>query len=203
MYKVSSYIEQHGTSGDDSLELLQLDDCILFCIADGAGGSAGAKEASKLVTQAAKELIMLQEFTNPDDFEGFLRKLDLEVSTNPSCGETTAIVGTIKGDVVVGASCGDSEAWIYSEKFDYELTGLQYNKPLIGSRKATPIGFGPLECSNLVIGSDGLFKYADRNQIKEHVMSKVAKSEDIAALAKKETGELQDDISVILLQRQS
>jgi len=55
-----------------------------------------------------------------------------------------------KNNSIVGASVGD-------------LTEHQYRKPLLGSGAAIPINLD----GTLILGSDGLFKYADFSQISQ------------------------------------
>lgn len=52
----------------------------------------------------------------------------------------------------------------------------------------------------VLLGSDGLFKYAKNKELKS-LLSPKATAAEIADLAKKETGELQDDISTIFIRK--
>lgn len=103
----------------------------------------------------------------------------------------------------MGASVGDSEVWLYHEDYSYPLTFLQNIKPLIGSGKSIPIGFGPVNLPVYVLlGSDGLFKYTQQSEIKAILKANI-RAAGIANLAKIAAGCLQDDISVILVSRSS
>lgn len=199
MYKFSSYLEQRNKNGDDALYIKEIGSSIWFCIADGAGGTGQGAQASAYIIEAFEELTRIDGFDVPEDFESFLRKVDIELWDERQGGEATAIIGKVMDGVIVGASVGDSEAWIFNLEYDYELTSMQYLKPLIGSGKSVPIGFGPVYLEKYVLlGSDGLFKYVNRNDIK-HLLSNDCEAIQIADLAKKETGNLQDDVSVILI----
>ena len=199
MFEISSHIEQQNLKGDDALYLVELGSSIWFCISDGAGGSGGGDKASLYVIEAFKSLTSIKNFDFPEDFESFLRKLDLELSVVPNCGEATAIVGKIEDVTVVGASVGDSEAWLFNRKFDCELTAMKSLKPLLGTGNALPIGFGPFSVDGAVLlGSDGLFKYVKHQELQALLSTKTT-AKEIADLAKKETGKLQDDISVIYI----
>ncbi len=195
----SDYLEQKEKHGDDALALFEYNDELWFCIADGAGGTAGASDASKVIVSMFRNAAQSGTLRSPDEFEAFLRHCDSTIMGRPNSGESTAVIGKVANGEVIGASCGDSEAWLYNETYSYELTNLQCLKPLLGSGEACPIGFGPMEKSHLVIGSDGLFKYTNRHKIKELALQGNMKADDIATLAKVTTGKLQDDISVILI----
>ncbi len=203
MFEFSSYLKQQNLKGDDALCLVEIGNSIWFCVSDGAGGTSGGDKASLYVIAAFKELTGVECFDSPDDFESFLRKLDLALSREPNCGEATAIVGKLVGNIIYGASVGDSEAWVFNCEYDYELTSMQNLKPLLGSGNSTPIGFGPISVDkSVLIGSDGLFKYVKHNEIKSLLSTKTTAIE-IAELAKKETGKLQDDISTIYINKKS
>ncbi len=167
-----------------------------FALRMGRGGKAGASIASKFIVVMLKDAAQSRILSSPEDL---LRHCDSTMMTQPNCGESTAVIGKLANGEVIGASCGDSEAWLYNETYSYELTNLQCLKPLLGSGKSCPIGFGPIEMSCLVVGSDGLFKYANRHKIKQFALQSDTRASGIAALAKVTTGNLQDDISVILI----
>lgn len=199
MFKFSSYLEQQNKNGDDALYIKEIGSSIWFCIADGAGGTGQGAYASAYIIEVFKELTRIDGINAPDDFESFLRKVDIELLNKSQGSEATAIVGKVIDGVIVGASVGDSEAWIFNLEYDYELTSMQHLKPLLGSGKSVPIGFGPMYMEKyFLLGSDGLFKYANRNEIKS-LLSSDCEAMQIADLAKKATGNLQDDLSVILI----
>lgn len=203
MFEFSSYLEQQNLKGDDALYVTKIGSSIWFCISDGAGGIAGAEQASTYIVEAFRDLTDIDNFDFPDDFESFLRKLDIELSSESSCGEATAIVGKLNGVTIVGASVGDSEAWLFNRDYDYELSYMQNLKPLLGSGGATPIGFGPIDVDkSVLLGSDGLFKYIKHEEMKSLLSAKTT-AKEIAKLAKKDTGSLQDDISTIYISKKS
>ncbi|MEO8270301.1 MAG: hypothetical protein ABI557_11320 [Aureliella sp.] len=86
----------------------------------------------------------------------FLLQLDFRVTT----GETTAVIVDLYPDRILGASVGDSCAWIVDGPEITDLTRTQIRKPLLGSHAAKPAPFwhGPLD-GLLLVGSDGFFDY--------------------------------------------
>ena len=198
MIEVSSYVEQAGNSGDDSLAVVIVGDAIVVCVADGAGGISGGLDASRIVVQAATTA-ELSSFRTPNKFEEFLRQLDQTVYSDRDAGETTAIIAMIKNSIVLGASLGDSECWLISENSDYELTQLQNRKPLLGCGSASPVGFGPILIDGtLILGSDGLFKYTSLNKIKDCLVMPSVDAKSLINLAKQSTGFLQDDATAVV-----
>lgn len=199
MFRVTHYIEQSYDVGDDALSVFEKDGAIWFCVADGAGGTGLGRLASDYIVADFNGSIDTKKSYDQYEFETYLKRLDLEISRKNSGAESTAIMGCIRAGIVVGASVGDCEAWIFNNDYDYALTQMQYLKPLLGSGEAQPIGFGPMLIEqSLLMGSDGLFKYASFKAIREHVFAGVS-AEGIAALAKGEAGGLQDDIAVVLI----
>lgn len=201
MYQISSYLEQQNIQGDDSLFLMEQGGVIWFCVSDGAGGTAGAQAASFHIVKEFEEASSVGGFRGPEEFEELLRKFDIDMARDPDCGEATGIVGKIEAGNIIGASVGDSEAWVFNKKYEYQLTGLQNRKPLLGSGIAQPIGFGPMVLeAALLVGSDGLFNYTEMGSILGALKDN-ATAEDIAGLAKHAAGKLQDDLSLICIYR--
>jgi serine/threonine protein phosphatase PrpC len=199
MYEISTHLEQQNYKGEDALFIIEKQNTLWFCISDGAGGTGGGDKASSYIIEAFTALTDLKKIDHPDHFELFLRQTDLALSQQADSGQCTAVVGRIDNGVIVGASVGDSQAWLFNHQYEYELTSLQYVKPLLGSRTSTPIGFGPFELDLfLLLGSDGLFKYTKKSEIKQQLKRKPT-AKDIANLAKNETNNLQDDLSTILI----
>ncbi len=203
MFEVSSYLEQHNCPGDDALLLVERKGSIWFCIADGSGGSGYGAKASALIISAFNNFSARSNSCAPDDFECFLRNIDQEIQKKALGGESTAIVGRVIDSLVIGASVGDSEVWFYDRDYEYPLTSQQVSKPLLGSGRSIPVGFGPVNMGfALLMGSDGLFKYANGNDIRKAVRSGLS-AKAISSLTKCHTGKLQDDISVIAVYEKS
>jgi serine/threonine protein phosphatase PrpC len=107
--------------------------------------------------------------------------------------------------MIVGASAGDCGAWLIHDQID-DLTEQQVRKPLVGSGSAVPISFRrPLRGGTLLLASDGLFKYARRNDIAE-----VAVREDLDTVARDlirlpqfRSGDVPDDVGVALCRSQA
>ena len=203
MFTSTSYLQQKPTGGDDSLFLLAKDKTIWFCVADGAGGTGSGLLASDYISNTFRELTAISEFSQPDDFESFLRKIDVELLAENTGGESTAIVGIVKSGMVTGASVGDSEAWLFNIEYELGITDHQNIKPLLGSGGAIPIGFGPIPLDkHLLVASDGLFKYTEFSKLRTKLNSATVAAE-LAKLSALPNGTYQDDVSVILIEKKS
>ncbi len=82
--------------------------------------------------------------------------------------QTAGIVAFIDSERVPGASVGDSSAWLIAPSGGMtDLTAAQRRKPLLGAlAKHCPFNFEVERLGNRVLlGSDGLFKYAPVDRI--------------------------------------
>jgi hypothetical protein len=106
-------------------------------------------------------------------------------------------------DRIIGASAGDSEAWLLSDDECDALTTSQGRKR-IGSGSAEPASFACSFTSGiLIVGTDGLFAYATTDAISRATRS--APPEAMAArlidLVRLPRGGLADDTTVVVVAR--
>jgi len=83
------------------------------------------------------------------DCERVLTELDEVVAANNAAGETTAVAAIVSSAGIVGASVGDSGAWLVNGTVIDDLTMNQVCKPFIGTGAAIPIGFA--RCSDSAV----------------------------------------------------
>jgi len=100
-----------------------------------------------------------------NQWSDLLAKVDKQISVGR--GETTGVVVAVSEQGIVGASVGDSAAWLIGKDGFDNLTAAQLHKPLIGSGRAKPVSFerNALGEQVLLLGSDGLVKYAPPERI--------------------------------------
>jgi len=132
----------------------------------------------------------------------WMHHLDRAIQAHPSMGETTATVCAIEdGRLVGGASVGDSEALLVTESGVVDLTNGKLRKPLLGSGRARPRAFFVRRSTGtIVLGTDGLFKYASHETIAS-IARRSAIDEVIAGLisaVRLPSGSLQDDIGIVV-----
>jgi serine/threonine protein phosphatase PrpC len=172
----------------------------VVAVADGAGGTgSGAAAAERLVALVAQRVA---EAASTDWFDA-LCAFDDELSSQGSDAQTTALVASVDGSRVVGASVGDSSAWIISPAGELtDLTARQRKRPLLGSGDALPVQFeAELNGGRLLLASDGLIKYATVEQICALATqgSVAAAAEALANCVRLSSGGLQDDVAVVVL----
>jgi PPM family protein phosphatase len=136
----------------------------LVAVADGAGGTGGGAAAADRLIVALSKLTTEAAST---DWWTVLSEFDEELAARRSGGETTAVVAFVDGDRIVGASVGDSSAWLISTTGEAtDLTALQRRKPLLGSGEALPVEFeAERRGGRLLLATDGLTKYAPPERI--------------------------------------
>jgi PPM family protein phosphatase len=160
-----------------------------IALADGAGGTSRAAEAANAVVAAAM---------TDDDDNDLLERVDAQLIAQG--GQTTAVVLSLTRSSVTGASVGDSQAWLVGDAI-VELTANQRRKPLVGDG-CLPVAFshGPIGTATLVVGSDGLFGYAQRRAIALLATQKNLQraAEQLIELVRLRTGDVPDDVTLVL-----
>jgi serine/threonine protein phosphatase PrpC len=187
-------------SGQDRATAIPAAGGYLVALADGAGGTGnGAVAAECLIAFVTK---LSQEAASTDWFDA-LCAFDDELSARPMSGQTTGIVAFVGSERVIGASVGDSSAWLISLSGQTtDLTARQRRKPLLGSGEALPVQFEAERLGNRVLlGSDGLFKYAPVDRICA-LATRATVAEAANALAdcvRLPSGAFHDDVAVVIV----
>ncbi|EDN68198.1 conserved hypothetical protein [Beggiatoa sp. PS] len=162
----------------------------------------GGAEAAELVIQIVKEQIGPNiQFTNPLIWNNILQETDSRLLAHPIAGETTAVIVAISNRIIYGASVGDSGAFLIQGQTDFELTGQQQRKPLLGSGIAMPSPYGPIPFyGTLLLATDGLIKYAPMTKIHQMVLNNPIESvaQSLIESVRYPSGHLPDDVSVIV-----
>ena len=194
--EVAIRTEAAGAAGEDRAGAFPFAGGQLLVLADGAGGMTGGAAAAQQVVDAVRALDPTQEH----DWVQVLTRLDTHLSSSAGLGETTAVVAFVTDDEIVGASVGDSGAWMLMGIW-LNLLEDQHRKPLLGTGSALPVAFGPFPIGERVLlGSDGLFKYVDAERIGQLARdaSLEAAATELVRAARLPTGRLQDDITVVI-----
>ena len=134
----------HDTS-HDRLSVLRDAHRTLIALADGSDSSPGAQTAAaRAVNELARCFRNWSLPDDPQDWVMVLEAIDHVVLADPDAGETSALVMLVQQGVVVGASVGDSLAYVIPPTGDSRLlTSRPRRAPSIGTGLATPVGFGP------------------------------------------------------------
>jgi len=186
-------------SGDDRAVAIEVAGGYVVALADGAGGTGnGALAAELLIAFVTRRAASARSI----DWFDALCAFDDELAMQGRGGETTAVVAFVDAERVRGASVGDSSAWLIdSAGAVADLTASQRRKPLLGSGEALPVEFAAeLGSRRLLVGSDGLFKYAPAERIAALVMAGPvdAAARAVAATVRLPSGALADDVAVVV-----
>jgi serine/threonine protein phosphatase PrpC len=117
-------------------------------------------------------------------------------------GETTAVILVVHEGGLFGASCGDSAAWIVRDDGSVDdLTADQHLKRRLGSGRTVPVGFERAELEGtLIVGTDGVFRYARRDRIASAVTSETtvdSAADALVELVWTPSMDLLDDVAVV------
>lgn len=193
-FETSHLIEAYREPCEDRIDVITNDERTVIVVADGAGGTGdGHLAAETVIRETRASYAAIDSSTN---WSQFLSQLDLRAAS----GEATAVVVDLRPDRILGASVGDRCAWVIDGPDVIDLTRTQVRKPLLGSQAAKPAPFwhGPLN-GILLVGSDGFFDHAKRDQ----VTSVVARTDFFAIpracinLVRLPSGDLWDDTAIV------
>jgi PPM family protein phosphatase len=181
-------------------------------VADGQGGQAGAAEAAQCGCRAFLDQAKLapsRMLTSPANWLTWLRAVDEAVQRDKSAGYFALVALAVSDTALIGVSSGDCAAVAYcgGEK-PVVLTDRQSKNPPVGSASAhfTPFALPLAPPWTVLLCSDGVWKYTgwealyslDPRQPGEEIVASLRRR---AALPR--TGELQDDFTMVLLQRET
>ena len=142
----------HDTS-HDRLSVLRDGHRALIALADGADSGRGAQVAA---ARAVEELALcfrngaLPE--NAQDWMMILETIDRVVLSDPDAGETSALVMLVQRGVVVGASVGNSLAYVMPTLGEPRMLSSSGRRgPRIGTGMASAVGFGPVRLDGKLV----------------------------------------------------
>ena len=168
---------------------------LILVLADGAGGVGGGAAAAQAVVDGVATWTPATRTA-----EDVIRDLDHRLAVIG--GQSTAVILSLSATGIMGASVGDSAAWLVRDGSVEDLTNAQHRKPLVGSGASAPVAFstGPLRGGTLLVASDGLLKYAKRDDIARVAVQPGLESAAAAlvALVALRSGEVPDDVAVVL-----
>ncbi|HEX4460525.1 MAG TPA: serine/threonine protein phosphatase [Polyangia bacterium] len=183
---------------EDRVAVLAAADRVVLVVADGAGGSGRGADAAESIVA----LVRKRSATGPFDAAALLREADAALA--PTGGESTAVIVTVDDRGISGASVGDSAAWIVDGAGYVDLTERQRRKPLVGSGRAQPSPFhAPPLTGTLLLGTDGLFKYAPPSLIRQIAtdFAFATIADRLIASVRLPSGVLHDDTTIAICRR--
>ncbi|MCC9603353.1 serine/threonine protein phosphatase [Stieleria sp. JC731] len=193
-FETSHVVEAYREQCEDCVEVIADDDRTVIVVADGAGGTGDGRTAAETVIRETRANYAAMDGST--DWSQFLSQLDFRVHA----GETTAVIVDIYPDRILGASVGDSCAWVIDGPNISDLTRTQIRKPLLGSQASKPAPFwhGSLN-GILLVASDGFFDYAKRDQITQLIgrTDFFAIPRACVDMVRLPSGELWDDTAIV------
>ncbi len=203
MLRAAKAIEA-GSRDEDRVGVFDVAGALVLVLADGAGGRGGGRDAAEAVVSGVQARSW--ELGARGDASGCvaaLSALDQDLRAAGHGGETTAVLAVVRAGQVLGASVGDSGAWLLDGDGIFDLTRDQVRKPMLGLGRASPVAFGPKPLApgaRLLLASDGLLKYSPRERIAAvalgQPLSQAAWS--LIECVRLPSGGLHDDTAVIL-----
>lgn len=202
MIQTAKLVEAGNVELQDRVEIIEQFGTTILVVADGAGGRSGGAGAAQRVIEMVHGNVTRLITMDPLACSGLLEEIDREIEGNAVAGETTGVIVVVAGGLIVGASVGDSEAWLISAEGYERLTENQIRKPFLGSGRANVVSFkAEFREGTLLLGTDGLFKYTGA----ERICEVVKESSDVRGAARAlldlvrlPSGNLQDDVGVAL-----
>lgn len=201
MFALAKQIHAGGDELQDRAEIFWSGPNLVLVVADGAGGRSGAAGAAEFTVQRVTLTIHTADLS-PAGLVGFLRLIDEQITREGNLVETTCVLVVITTAGIVGASVGDSVAWLITPAGIDDLTSHQSRRAFLGSGCASPVGFarGPLQ-GTLLVASDGLLKYSRAARIATATLAGNVESaaQNLVGLVRYASGALPDDVSVLLV----
>src|SRR5258705_8600499 len=112
---------------------------LVHVVADGAGGISGGKEAAVMAVELVRQ--QAQQLCDSAACAKLLQEMDRRITQDPVAGETTCALAVVTGNLIFGASVGDSGIWIIGPGAVTNVTERQSRKPFIGSGSAWAVEF--------------------------------------------------------------
>lgn len=204
-FRYATLVTPSGAVSEDRVGVIERDDLLVVYVADGAGGLAGGAAASALFEEHA---VSFASPFNQQDRELLVRfpfgVTDITLRQK-GIGETTGVIIVVSAaEGIIGASAGDSEAWVVSgDRFD-DLTAGQPRKRL-GSGKSVfgvdPVMFRRSSFTGaLVVGTDGLFKYASPHRVSSLALLPPEEAcRELTNAVRLQSGALHDDVGIVVV----
>jgi serine/threonine protein phosphatase PrpC len=192
-------------SSEGLAEVFERDDEVIVVLADGAGGIRGGVAASRVLVDGVRSAVSSRTFA-ADDVRGWadlFQATDRFLAANHA-GETSGVLVVLGARGIAGVSAGDSEAWVVTPAQVDDLTTGQHTKSRLGTGRAVPVTFQRAALEGvLLVGTDGLFKYASKEVIARIVRaSSIGRTaEELVELVRLPSGRFADEAAIFLATR--
>ena len=184
---------ESGGKGEDRVLVERVFGGAIVIVCDGAGNSGkGGQAADRAIGELAR--MAKEGFV---DWRRALLAVDQLLLKEVPGGETTCVaVRVTDSGECVGASAGDSGAWMLpASRPPEELTRLQ-SRERLGSGQANPVLFKAQLMGRLVIGTDGLLKYTHLKDLRARALRGV---DALVEGVRLPGGGFQDDVTAVIV----
>jgi serine/threonine protein phosphatase PrpC len=202
-YEYARSLASNRSISGDVAEVFERDDRLVVVIADGAGGIGGGAAASRAVLEAVKLAANNRAFPIDDvgRWADLLETTDADVYAR-GAGRTTAVIVVLGPHGILGASAGDSEAWVVTATRIDDLTVGQHTRRRLGTGAVVPFTFERTALAGvLLVATDGLLKYASPDVIakvvREGAMGLAA--DQLVELVRLPSRSVTEDVAVVLV----
>ncbi len=178
----------------DRVKVIDLDNGVVIAVADGAGGTGAGEEAAETVIREVSAVASLEHDARA--WCEILTQIDCRIGD----GESTCAVAAWSAEGIVGASVGDSRAWLLENDELIDLTTGEFRKPLLGTGEARPVGFThPLSHGLLLVCTDGFCNYIRRERLLQEILwiDFAVLPRKLVEMVRLPSGELWDDIGIV------
>jgi serine/threonine protein phosphatase PrpC len=190
-------------NAEDRAEVFVSGEDLVIAIADGAGGTPGGGSASDaLVAAVSDEIQRAGDSFDSRRWAKVFCETDAKLAGRLS-GETTGVLVVLGPRGLVGVSAGDTEAWVVGPTSIDDLT-VHQQRARVGSGRIAAIPFHrPILDGILVVGTDGLFKYAVPEKVAAivRVNFPADAARRLSEVVRLSSGRLQDDFAVVVARR--
>jgi hypothetical protein len=193
-FETTSICVAHRQRCQDRVQVIDLDGGVVIVVADGAGGTGGGEQAAETVVREVTATVSLEH--DAASWCQILRQIDYRVGA----GQSTCVVVARSPQGIVGASVGDSKAWLLDNDELNDLTKSQVRKPLLGTGEAQPVGFTwPASPGLLLVGTDGFCNYVRRDALLAEILwiDFAVLAHKLVEMVRLPSGELWDDVGIV------
>jgi hypothetical protein len=181
---------------DDRARVLERPWGTVVSVADGTGGMASGARAAKAFVDGVERGVDAIDVADADDWVRLIEAIDRDIAAAGHGGETTGVVLAIAAGMIVGASVGDSRAWLFTAAASTELTVGQQRKPRVGTGRAVAMPIRAGVEGAIVVATDGLFDHVPLADIAQSIIGG-GEADALLDLVRSRYRTLPDDVAIV------
>jgi hypothetical protein len=193
-FESTSITVPHRQRCEDRVKVIESEEGVVIIVADGAGGIGDGAQAAETVIREVTAAA--SPFHDAGSWCEVLRQIDHRIGA----GQSTCVVVARSATGIVGASVGDSKAWLFDNDDLIDLTEHQIRKPLLGTGEALPVGFSrPASPGLLLVSTDGFCNYVRRERLLREIpwIDFAVLARQLVEMVRLPSGDLWDDVGLV------